>query len=192
MLAQFLELGNTSSGSRALGESFNDMFLMSCESIGKNICETFNRDVIKQLVDLNFDDVEKYPEIEVEKIRGIDWKEISTGLNLLGVAGLLSKTPETEAHIRKMFSLPNLTEEQAKDITENAKIDQAEARLKNAKKDPKPEPKDTPKTKIKAKDPHDCGEFDADYHQLSNFFNNEFLAKLQNEVPGLDKKKLKI
>src|SRR5215210_6391716 len=62
VLAQFLELGATQgSGSRALSEDHSDMFLQSLETVAQGVADTINKDAIKELVDLNFNDVTTYP-----------------------------------------------------------------------------------------------------------------------------------
>lgn len=73
VLAQFLELGsagatNSGGGSHALSKDHSDLFLQSIESIASSIASAINKYAIKQLVDLNFDGVQKYPCLDFDGI----------------------------------------------------------------------------------------------------------------------------
>jgi hypothetical protein len=62
VLAQFLELGsagatNSGGGSHALSKDHSDLFLQSIESIARSFASAMNKYAIRQLVDLNFDNV---------------------------------------------------------------------------------------------------------------------------------------
>lgn len=67
ILAQFLELGDTSSGSRSLGDSQQSMFLQALEAVANQVADTINRFLIPQLVDFNFD-VEIYPRLKFDPL----------------------------------------------------------------------------------------------------------------------------
>lgn len=54
ILAQFLELGTSGGGSYALSEDQSSLFLLSLSSIASQICEQINRELIPELVDMNF------------------------------------------------------------------------------------------------------------------------------------------
>jgi len=63
VLAQFLELGATEVGSRALSEDHSRLFMLSLEAVANTIKDGFNKYAIPQLVDLNFS-VKEYPTLE--------------------------------------------------------------------------------------------------------------------------------
>ena len=46
-LAQFINLGTTETGSRALGNSFIEVFLQSLQAFAGYICDVFNRFLIQ-------------------------------------------------------------------------------------------------------------------------------------------------
>jgi phage gp29-like protein len=93
-LAQFLELGAASSagasGSRALSEDHSDLFLQSLEAVARNIAATFNKQAIKELVDLNFDSVQAYPKLDFEGITETDAKKLSDAFKTLVDTGAVT------------------------------------------------------------------------------------------------------
>jgi len=120
ILSQFMDLGKTSSGSRALGGTLRDMFLLSLQSFAQNIEDEINegsegRQCIKQLVDWNFSGVKKYPKLRASKIANIDFGQVSASLSALAGAQLISPDDELERWIRKTFDLPEVSEEDAKE-----------------------------------------------------------------------------
>jgi hypothetical protein len=54
VLANFLSLGTTQTGSRALGGSMRDFFYLSLEAVSRKIDETISNTSIKRLVDYNY------------------------------------------------------------------------------------------------------------------------------------------
>ena len=107
-LAQFINLGTTTFGSRALGNTFVDFFTNSLEGVGDYIAGKMNQDLIQELVDLNYPDVEEYPQLQMSRIDSVDLDNIA----LLSDAGLITSTYETEVELRRIFRLPPITEEQ--------------------------------------------------------------------------------
>jgi hypothetical protein len=67
ILAQFINLGTTGSGSRSLGESFEELFMMSLNSVADQIAEDTTKYVIKRIVDYNWQ-VDEYPTMKHGKI----------------------------------------------------------------------------------------------------------------------------
>ena len=55
VLANFLTLGSTQTGSRALGGSMRDFFYLSLEALSRKIDETISNTSIRRLVDYNYD-----------------------------------------------------------------------------------------------------------------------------------------
>ncbi|MCK5590597.1 MAG: DUF935 family protein, partial [Candidatus Pacebacteria bacterium] len=106
MLAQFLKLGTTDSGSRALGESFIEFFLMSLQATCDYIAQVLNRFLIKELVDFNWE-VDAYPELKCAKIKSVDPQVIA---NLVST-GIITKGLEIENTVRERLNLPEIQEE---------------------------------------------------------------------------------
>jgi hypothetical protein len=68
VLANFLSLGTTQTGSRALGGSMRDFFYLSLESISRKIDETITNTTIRRLVDYNYGVEESEAENRKSKI----------------------------------------------------------------------------------------------------------------------------
>lgn len=109
VLAQFLELGNTESGSRALSEDQSDLFLLGLTAVANYICDIFNRYVIPELVDLNYD-TDQYPHLKFNKLGNIDFARVSTALSTLSQGGLIKTDDRLETHVRDLFDLPSREE----------------------------------------------------------------------------------
>lgn len=101
VLAQFLNLGTTETGSRALGQSFIDFFLMAEQEAADYIAEIMTQFVIRPLVDYNWD-VDEYPKLTAGRIREIDYETLAK----LKTAGLITSDIETENTVREVLGLP--------------------------------------------------------------------------------------
>lgn len=111
ILAQFLELGATESGSRALGDNQTRFFLLAVEGIAKLIADTFNRYIIPELVDFNFDDVENYPKLNFQNLGVIDFESLSKSLKNLADSAIITPDDKLEEHVRGIMDLPAKTQE---------------------------------------------------------------------------------
>lgn len=106
ILAQFLELWDTESGSRALSEDQSSLFILWLNAIANQIAEVVNKYVIKELVDLNFNNVEEYPVLRYQKLWEIDYEKISNTLSTLAAANIITVDKDLEDHVRELFDLP--------------------------------------------------------------------------------------
>jgi len=136
VLAQFLELGNTQSGSYALGESQQDLFLLSLNALARQIADIFNRFVIPELIDLNFDNVKEYPKLTFQRIGSVDYAKVSEALAKLASGGLLTVDDGVETFVRQMMQLP------AKEAVEEDETDEQEEDATILPQPPETEPKD--------------------------------------------------
>lgn len=107
-LAGFLDLGSSETGSRALGQSFIDLFLLNISTIGSALADTVTRQVAARIVEWNFGD-EPVPAVQVSDI-GAAHDVTAEALQLLLNSGALSADPGLEAHVRRMFRLPEREE----------------------------------------------------------------------------------
>lgn len=105
MLAQFINLGTTQTGSRALAESDLDMFLVALQGIAHEISETVNEDIVAPLVAWNFGEAVR-AEVAATNIRRANVERIAKAATQLAGAGLLNADSELEAHLRQMMDLP--------------------------------------------------------------------------------------
>lgn len=107
-LAQFLNLGTTASGNRALGESFVDFFYDFVEGIQNYISGKLNNEVVQELVDYNFD-VTEYPVIKAVPPEELPLDKIVS----LVQAKVLTNNLDLENRVRKEIGVPEITEEEA-------------------------------------------------------------------------------
>jgi len=105
VLAQFLDLGTSQSGNRALGQSFINLFVDSLNAYTKMIAQTFNKYAIRQLVDINWGEQKEYPELEFSEIKIADVIDIAESLTKLSSGGWLTPNIEDENTIRRGIGL---------------------------------------------------------------------------------------
>lgn len=113
VLAQFLELGDTQSGSKALGSDQSDLFIASLTATANGVCEVINEYVIKELVDLNFDGVENYPTLKVQRISKQDISKLADTITTLVGGGIIKTDESIEDYMREMLGLPARSTDEA-------------------------------------------------------------------------------
>lgn len=106
VLAQFLELGAGSVGSYALQEGQGDLFMLAEQSYANYIRDALQKSVVKQIVDMNYDNVKSYPKLMYERIGTIDVGTLSTALQRFMQAGVLEPDDELERYVRNVSQLP--------------------------------------------------------------------------------------
>jgi hypothetical protein len=104
-LAGWLDMPSTSHGSRALGETFMDLFMLSLQSEATWLSETFTTDLLGEVVALNYGDQEPVPTLVCGDV-GSRQEVTAQALQLLLESGALSADPELEAWVRANWSLP--------------------------------------------------------------------------------------
>jgi len=184
ILAQFINLGTTSSGSRSLGESFEELFMQSLNAIGAYITDKMNRFVIKQLVDMNWK-VKDYPKLKHNRI------VLNTGrwlesMSKIGLSQAITRDNAIEQVMREALGLPKLSEETIKErqeITDHAKKDL----LPDDEKEVKPK-KDNKVTPDKAQ-PDDKGKaaiLSPDSIQLNDRERMRELSDIEKQICNFD------
>jgi hypothetical protein len=106
VFAQFLLLGETSTGSRSVGETLGDIFLSNIRGIGEYIAEKLNQSVVKELTDLNFGPQDTYPCVRCNLVAKTDFIPLVQSLAGLVAPGILTPDEELESAVRRMLSLP--------------------------------------------------------------------------------------
>lgn len=110
VLAGFMDLGSTSgSGSRAVGETQLKIFEHSIKFVADYICDTVNRYIVKDLIDLNFN-VTEYPKLVAGEVSGESLTELAKALKDLIDSGAIVPTDEDEAYLRGILGLPERPE----------------------------------------------------------------------------------
>lgn len=110
-LAGLIDLGNTANGSRALGDSFLDLFLLSLQAVADEISGVATSGqpgmpgIATNIVDLNWGEDEPVPRIVCSDV-GDRHEVTAQSLSLLLQYGAISPDPKLEAFIRDSWGLP--------------------------------------------------------------------------------------
>lgn len=123
VLAQFLELGGTSTGSFALSSDQSQLFLLSLKAIANKIQGVLNIDAIRELCDMNFSvPLKNYPTLEYGRIGNVDIEKLSTALFRLAQGGLISASPELEQYLTNILDIPEAAGNSEADDTDPDEI----------------------------------------------------------------------
>ena len=109
-LANFLELGQSGSGSYALSFDLSDFFLGGLEYVAEQICETINQQLIPALIKLNFPDQDTLVQLECSGISDRAGEEFSKIILNLVNAGAIKPDDRLEEHLRKRYRMPERDE----------------------------------------------------------------------------------
>jgi hypothetical protein len=104
-LMSHLDLGQTQTGSRALGQAFIDSWTLSLESIGEEIADVVTRQVAARIVAWNWGTDELVPKVGASGI-GSRREVTAESLQLLLTSGALSADPGLEEWVRREYRLP--------------------------------------------------------------------------------------
>ena len=104
MLTQFLDLGTTGAGNRALGESFIDFFSLALDAVAKEYAGVTTEHVLEDWVDWNDGDSAPSPILGYET-SGDPELEITELVELIK-AGSITVDDETENWIRERYRVP--------------------------------------------------------------------------------------
>ena len=139
VMAEFLMLGSSSSGSYALSKSKTDLFLRSMESYINSIYDVLNKQLVEPLWMLNGFDITLMPRIEAGDVAPHDLKEIASFLRNLNGANIdVSSQPEVVKDLMDIAELEFNQEDYIANL-EEAKDKEAKA-LEAQMNQPKPEP----------------------------------------------------
>jgi hypothetical protein len=125
VLAQFLMLGATSTGSYALSKDQSDFFYDSLQATSNNIKDTINKYAIQQLIDINWPGTKEYPKLEVDKIGALDKQAFATAINALVGARMITPDEDLEKAVRDEMDLPEAMEVDEDVVDEIEKADAA-------------------------------------------------------------------
>jgi hypothetical protein len=107
MLTQFLNLGTTKTGSRALGDSFIDFFKLALDGLADNIVQTATAQIIDRLVTWNFGENAAAPRLVTAEV-DLETDLPPDSLVALASAGVLTNDAGLESYTRERFNLPPL------------------------------------------------------------------------------------
>lgn len=105
-LTNFLNLGgDNSTGSYALGDTFENFFTKSLNASGRHIASVTQQHVIEDLVDKNWGTAEPAPRLIPPRI-GAEHPATAEAIRALLDSGALKYDPALEAHLRSQYALP--------------------------------------------------------------------------------------
>jgi hypothetical protein len=105
-LMGMLDLGETPNGSRALGETFVDSFLLALEATAEHVADVATRQIAARIVDWNHGEDEAVPRVVVSGV-GSRREVTAESLQLLLSSGALAADPALEAWVRREYRLPD-------------------------------------------------------------------------------------
>jgi hypothetical protein len=100
-----MDLGETTNGSRALGDTFVNVLMMALRAVASNLADTVTRQVAARLVEWNWGLDEPVPTVAVSNI-GSQRDVNAESLSLLMQSGALAADPALESWVRREFRLP--------------------------------------------------------------------------------------
>lgn len=106
MLAQFLLLGSTATGSYALSDSQKSSLGLAIYAILDIMAEAFNRTATRQLMELNGVPEDMWPTLDHGDVDAPSLAEIADAIYKLVKVGVITGDDELEAHLRQKGGLP--------------------------------------------------------------------------------------
>ena len=129
VMAEFLMLGSSSSGSYALSKSKTDLFLRSMESYINSVYDVLNKQLIEPLWMINGFPMEMMPKLEAGDVAPHDLKELGSYLRNLNGANIdLSNQPEIINELLNTAELPLLDVNLYNESQEQKRVD-AQAKI---------------------------------------------------------------
>jgi hypothetical protein len=110
-LAMFLELGvEAHGGSRALGQSHTNFFLLALQSLADQVALTMQNTSVRRLVEYNFGDNAPMPKLVAANVQSRDLAELADTLTKFATAGLAISDEDLRRFIRQELALPAETD----------------------------------------------------------------------------------
>jgi hypothetical protein len=104
-LAGIVDLGDTSNGSRALGDSFVELLMLAEQEVADQIAADATTQTAARIVEWNWGPDEPVPAVVCEDV-GASHEVTAEALGLLLGAGALSWDPALERYVRQTWKLP--------------------------------------------------------------------------------------
>jgi len=105
-LTSVLDLADTTHGSRALGETFLDLFILALQSYADAKAQQGTDQLVVPLVDLNWGEDEPCPRIVCGDV-GAQHEVTAQTMMLLVESGAISPDPALEEYLRREYKLPD-------------------------------------------------------------------------------------
>ncbi|MGH9352733.1 MAG: phage portal protein family protein, partial [Terriglobia bacterium] len=105
-LNTFIDLGQAAHGSRALGATATDFFMLGLQSVAEQIASEITNSTIRRLVSLNFGDDAPCPRLAPANVQARSVGENTADLVALAQQGLIVSEKNIRSVIRERFALP--------------------------------------------------------------------------------------
>lgn len=155
VLADFIFLGHEQVGSFALSSDKTQLFSMAIGAYLDIICETFNNQAIRKLIDINgdhFKGITDYPELQHGDIENADIQKLASFIRDLCGVGALIPDGKLEDYLREIAGLPERQEDERSMSIMREKQSQENPDEKNGKVKPEePDDEDTKKERKAAR-----------------------------------------
>lgn len=109
--ADLLIMGQSSTGSYALGNIKNTLSAIAIETKLKEICNVLNQHLIPMLGKLNGWNLSRLPSITVDDLESVSLEEVSKYVQRLGTSGFLAPTLDVVNKLRNLLGLEDLPED---------------------------------------------------------------------------------
>lgn len=110
-MANFLLLGSTQSGSRAVSMDQSEFFLGAIQYVADEAVSAINHKLIPELIKMKFGPQEAYPQLKITGISDKAGSELATALKDLAMSQYIQPDDSLEEHIRKRYQLPKKSDE---------------------------------------------------------------------------------
>jgi len=110
LFADILVMGQSATGSFALGQVKNSLTGAAVENMIRTIKDVLNHDLVKQTYELNGWDVSRMAEIDYENLEAIDAETFSKAVQRMGATGYLTKDLDVVNRVRESIGVDSLPE----------------------------------------------------------------------------------
>lgn len=110
LFADLLTMGQSTTGSYALGSIKSSLIGVAVENIVKGICEIINNDLIRQTYQLNGWDVSRRCKLDYDNLETPNMEEFSKFVQRVASVGFMTKDLETVNRVRENMGLDPLPE----------------------------------------------------------------------------------
>lgn len=110
-MANFLLLGSTQSGSRAVSADQSEIFLGALQYIADEAISAINHKLIPQLIKMKYGPQEAYPKLKVTGISDKAGVELANALKALCESQVIQPDDVMEASVRKRYQLPKKSDQ---------------------------------------------------------------------------------
>lgn len=110
LFADILVMGQSETGSFALGQVKNSLTGAAVENMIRTIKDVLNHDLVKQTYELNGWDVSRMAEIDYENLEAIDAETFSKAVQRMGATGYLTKDLDVVNRVRESIGVDSLPE----------------------------------------------------------------------------------